>query len=122
MQWCAIHLHAPAYRHWVSFRFPESLDHFNLVQIQRPESDLPESFIGPDSRLRRRDGFALPDPRMAIREIPSEIHYCILCHERDKDTCSKGIKTADRKLAINPLHIPLAGCPLAGEISALHFM
>src|SRR5207244_10920946 len=62
MQWCAIHLHDPAYRHWVSFRFPESLDHFNLVQIQRPESDLPESLIGPDSRLRRRDGFALTDP------------------------------------------------------------
>src|SRR5215471_4437313 len=31
-QWCALHLHDPAYRHWVSFRFPEAVDHFNLVQ------------------------------------------------------------------------------------------
>jgi hypothetical protein len=23
MQWCALHLHDPAYRHWVSFRFPK---------------------------------------------------------------------------------------------------
>jgi len=122
MQWCAIHLHDPAYRHWVSFRFPESLDHFNLVQIQRPESDLPESLIGPDSRLRRRDGFALTDPRMATREILSEIHYCILCHERDKDTCSKGIKTDDGKIAINRLDIPLVGCPLDEKISEMHFM
>src|SRR5262245_15747978 len=28
-QWCALHLHDPAYRHWVSFRFPEAVDHFN---------------------------------------------------------------------------------------------
>src|SRR5262249_22687292 len=34
-QWCAAHLHDPAYRHWVSFRFPETIDHFNLVQIER---------------------------------------------------------------------------------------
>ncbi|PYS31034.1 MAG: pyridine nucleotide-disulfide oxidoreductase [Acidobacteria bacterium] len=80
------------------------------------------SSIGPDSRLRRRDGFALTDPLMATREILSEIHYCILCHERDKDTCSKGIKTADGKIAINPLDIPLAGCPLDEKISEMHFM
>jgi NAD(P)H-flavin reductase/NADPH-dependent glutamate synthase beta subunit-like oxidoreductase len=121
-QWCAAHLHDPAYRSWVSFRLPESMDHFNLVELQRPRSDVPESFIGPDRRLRHRDGFALTDARMASREILSEIHYCILCHERDKDTCSKGIKTADGKIAINPLDIPLAGCPLAEKISEMHFM
>ena len=43
MQWCAAHLHDPAYRNWVSFRFPESIDHFNLVRVQRPEADLPEA-------------------------------------------------------------------------------
>src|SRR5499433_1190870 len=41
-QWCAAHLHDPAYRHWISFRFPESIDHFNLVQVQRPNAGLPE--------------------------------------------------------------------------------
>src|SRR5262245_30562154 len=121
-QWCAVHLHDPAYRHWVSFRFPESIDHFNLVQLQRPSGDMPEEVIGPDWRLRRRDGFALTDPRMASREILSEIHYCILCHERDKDTCAKGIKNADGTIAINPLDIPLAGCPLDEKISEMHYM
>jgi NAD(P)H-flavin reductase/NADPH-dependent glutamate synthase beta subunit-like oxidoreductase len=121
-QWCAAHLHDPAYRHWISFRFPESIDHFNLVQVQRPNARLPEEVIGPDGRLRRRDGFALTDARMKPREILSEIHYCILCHERDKDTCSKGIKNADGSIAINPLDIPLAGCPLDEKISEMHYM
>jgi NADPH-dependent glutamate synthase beta subunit-like oxidoreductase/NAD(P)H-flavin reductase len=121
-QWCAIHLHDPGYRHWVSFRFPEAVDHFNLVQLERPDAGLPEEFIGPDRRLRRRDGFGLTDARMQPREILGEIHYCILCHERDKDTCAKGIKAADGTVAINPLDIPLAGCPLEEKISEMHYM
>ncbi|HEY2379859.1 MAG TPA: hypothetical protein VGK48_01635, partial [Terriglobia bacterium] len=108
-QWCAAHLHDPAYRHWVSFRFPETIDHFNLVALQQPNPQIPEESIGPDERLRRRDGFGLTDARMKPREILSEIHYCILCHERDKDTCSKGIKAADGKVTTNPLEIPLDG-------------
>jgi NADPH-dependent glutamate synthase beta subunit-like oxidoreductase/NAD(P)H-flavin reductase len=120
--WCALRLHDPAYRHWVSFRFPETLDHFNLVQLQRPNADISEEFIGPDNRLRRRDGFELTDPRMKPREVLSEIHYCILCHERDKDSCSKGINTRDGKVSANPLGIPLTGCPLDERISEMHFM
>jgi NADPH-dependent glutamate synthase beta subunit-like oxidoreductase/NAD(P)H-flavin reductase len=120
-QWCAVHLHDPAYRHWGSFRFPEAVDHFNLVQLERPNSAVPEETIVPDGRLRRRDGFVLTDARMKPREILSEIHYCILCHERDKDTCSKGIKS-DGKVTVNPLDIPLAGCPLEEKISEMHYM
>jgi NADPH-dependent glutamate synthase beta subunit-like oxidoreductase/NAD(P)H-flavin reductase len=121
-QWCALHLHDAAYRHWVSFRFPESIDHFNLVRLEHPNERVPEEAIGPDGRLRRRDGFALTDARMQTREVLSEIHYCILCHERDKDTCSKGIKSADGKTSINPLDIPLDGCPLDEKISEMHYM
>ena len=51
--------------------------------------------IGPDERLRRRDGFTLTDARMTPREVLSEIHYCVLCHERDKDSCSKGLHDKD---------------------------
>ncbi|HLH30941.1 MAG TPA: FAD-dependent oxidoreductase, partial [Terriglobia bacterium] len=120
--WCAAHLHDPAFRHWVSFRFPEPVEHFNLVQLQHPVADIPEQSIGPDERLRRRDGFGLTDARMEPREVMSEIHYCILCHERDKDSCSKGIKGADGKVSVNALEIPLAGCPLDEKISEMHYM
>jgi NAD(P)H-flavin reductase/NADPH-dependent glutamate synthase beta subunit-like oxidoreductase len=121
-QWCAAHLQDPAFRHWVSFRFPETVDHFNLVALQHSNPEVPEESIGPDDRLRRRDGFGLTDARMKPREVMSEIHYCILCHERDKDTCSKGIKGSDGQVAVNPLEIPLAGCPLDEKISEMHCM
>ena len=90
-RWCAARLHDPAYRGWVVFRFPETLDYWHLVAAERPEPRLPEAMLGPEWRLRQRDGFKLTDARMRPREVLSEIHYCVLCHERDKDSCSKGL-------------------------------
>jgi NADPH-dependent glutamate synthase beta subunit-like oxidoreductase len=119
-RWCASCLHDPAYRDWVVFRFPETLDYQQLVQIQRPRADRPESMIGPDARLRRRDGFALTDARYTPRENLSEIHYCVLCHERDKDSCSKGLRDKAGAVTTNPLGIPLNGCPLDEKISEMH--
>ena len=119
-RWCAARLHDPAYRHWVIFRFPETLDYWHLVDVQRPSADVPESMFGPDQRLRRRDGFALTDARMTPREVLSEIHYCVLCHERDKDSCSKGLHDKAGKTVVNPLGIELKGCPLDEKISEMH--
>ena len=76
----------PAYRRWVVFRFAESIDYWNLVEVERSEArNTIEalSLLGPTRRLRRRDGFVLTDPRMRPREVLSEIHYCVLCHDRD---------------------------------------
>ncbi|HEV3058375.1 MAG TPA: FAD-dependent oxidoreductase [Vicinamibacterales bacterium] len=124
-RWCAARLHDPAYRSWVIFRFPESLDYWHLVETQPGEVGV----FGPDRRLRRRDGFKLTDPRMTPREVLSEIHYCVLCHERDKDSCSKGLRepggrghggTPAGAVAVNPLGIELGGCPLDEKISEMH--
>ena len=43
-----------------------------------------------DKRSARfpRDGFALTDRRMGVREIESEVDYCLYCHDRDKDSCN----------------------------------
>jgi NADPH-dependent glutamate synthase beta subunit-like oxidoreductase/NAD(P)H-flavin reductase len=119
-RWCAAHLHDARYRGWVVFRFPENLDYDHLVHVQRPDADLPEEIHGPDATLRRRLGFTLTDHRYTRREVLSEIHYCVLCHERDKDTCSKGIRDKEGKVTPNPLGIPLAGCPLDEKISEMH--
>ena len=121
-RWCAARLHDRAYRGWVIFRFPETLDYWRLVDVQRPRPDLPEWLVGPDDRLRRRDGFRLTDPRMNPREVLSEIHYCVLCHERDKDSCSKGLREQSGKIAVNPLGIELGGCPLDEHISEMHML
>jgi NADPH-dependent glutamate synthase beta subunit-like oxidoreductase/NAD(P)H-flavin reductase len=123
-RWCAARLHDPAYREWVVFRFPETVDPWHLVSVQRPIESLPEHMLGPDSRLRLRDGFRLTDARMRPRDVLSEIHYCVLCHERDKDSCSKGLyehaKGAPVRVVTNPLGIDLAGCPLDEKISEMH--
>ncbi|MFA5908630.1 MAG: FAD-dependent oxidoreductase [Vicinamibacterales bacterium] len=119
-RWCAAHLHDPRYRGWVAFRFPENLDYDHLVQIRRPVAAMPEQIFGPEDKLRRRQGFELTDPRFTPRETLSEIHYCVLCHERDKDTCSKGIRDKEGTVSANPLGIPMPGCPLDEKISEMH--
>jgi NADPH-dependent glutamate synthase beta subunit-like oxidoreductase/NAD(P)H-flavin reductase len=57
---------------------------------------------------------------MQPREALSEIHYCVLCHERDKDSCAKGLHDKDGKVAVNALGIALDGCPLDEKISEMH--
>ncbi len=109
-------------KHWVSYRFPEPMDYMHLVNVLRHNSELKEEMIGPDDRLRRRDGFKLTDPRYTPREISSEVDYCIFCHDRDKDSCSKGLKEKDGKLKRNPLGVKLSGCPLEEKISEMHFL
>ena len=121
-RWCAAHVHDPRFKAWVVFRFPENLDYDHLVQVRRPDPALPEQIVGPDEKLRRREGFQLTDERYSRREVMSEIHYCVLCHERDKDTCSKGIRDKEGKVATNPLGIPLPGCPLDEKISEMHLV
>jgi NADPH-dependent glutamate synthase beta subunit-like oxidoreductase/NAD(P)H-flavin reductase len=128
-RWCAARLHDRRYRGWVVFRFPETLDYWHLVDVVRPNVALEEFLVGPDSGLRRRDGFRLTDARMRPRQVLSEIHYCVLCHERDKDSCSKGLHEPAAKTApadavtpvvVNALGIELNGCPLDEKISEMH--
>jgi NAD(P)H-flavin reductase/NADPH-dependent glutamate synthase beta subunit-like oxidoreductase len=104
----------------VIFRFPETLDPEHLVHVHRPDPGLPEAMIGPGEKLRRREGFKLTDERYSTREILSEIHYCVLCHERDKDSCTKGIRDKAGAVTRNTLGISLAGCPLDEKISEMH--
>ncbi len=93
-----------------------------LVRVVRPDPAMPELMIGPEEKLRRRDGFKLTDERFTVREVLSEIHYCVLCHERDKDTCSKGIRDKTGAVIANALGSPLAGCPLDEKISEMHLL
>jgi NADPH-dependent glutamate synthase beta subunit-like oxidoreductase/NAD(P)H-flavin reductase len=121
-RWCASRLHQPVYRDWVLFRLPEKLDYWRLVEVQRPDARRRESMRGPDHRLRRRDGFKLTDPRMRTRDVLGEIDYCVLCHERDKDSCSKGLFEKNGRTSVNPLGIELSGCPLDEKISEMHLL
>ncbi len=110
--------HPPA---WALLRLPHPLDFQQLVPLKRPRADRPEILAGHEEHQRRRDGFRLTDPRMGEREVRGEIDYCIYCHEREKDSCAKGLTEKDStRFRKNPLGTPLTGCPLEERISEMH--
>jgi len=107
---------------WASFVIPRPMRFDALVATERPRADLPEARFGLPSHARARDGFTLTDPRKTARQVTGETHYCILCHERDKDSCAKGFRQKDGGVRANPLGVPLAGCPLDEKISEMHML
>ncbi len=110
-------------RRWASLRQPKNLDYAHLVELRRPDPKIPELFVGPDHERRERDGFRLTDRRGDARTVEQEIDYCLYCHNRDKDSCSKGLFDAKSKeLKKNPIGVALAGCPLEEKISEMHTM
>ena len=106
---------------WALFRVPGPFDFQHLVDSELSGAPLPGAHSGIPSHLRRRDGFDLTDNRFGLREVESEIDYCIFCHARDKDSCSKGFP-ADGGYRKNPLGYELKGCPLDQKISESHFL
>jgi NADPH-dependent glutamate synthase beta subunit-like oxidoreductase/NAD(P)H-flavin reductase len=110
-------------RRWATMRLPKTLDYAHLVEVERPDPQMPELFVGPHHERRQRLGFSLTDRRMTAREVEQEIDYCMLCHDREKDSCSRGLpdpKSGGFKK--NPLGVALGGCPLQEKISEMHAM
>jgi len=115
-----------AVRGWASFRLPEKVDHADLVPLQRTEADGSVRLQADPSRWRRRDGFSLTDRRLDARNVQSEVHYCIYCHEHDGDFCSKGFPEKKGRpelgLKVDPLGNTLTGCPLEEKVSEMHVL
>ncbi len=110
-------------KNWHSFKTPHTLDYQNLVNIVRPSEKIPNLLNGAIENMRRRDGFALTDDRGTMRDALYEVDYCLICHERDKDSCSKGLHDPKSvNIKRNPLGIALEGCPLDEKISEMHLM
>ncbi|MFN3920605.1 MAG: hypothetical protein ACK4JF_10025, partial [Methylohalobius sp.] len=76
--------------HWAAFKKPKRIDYDRLVECELETRAGVSVLAGPKELRRRRDGFALTDPRASLREANFEIDRCVLCHERDSDACSKG--------------------------------
>jgi len=107
---------------WNSWIRPQKLDFENLVPTLSHDPLLPESLAGHDEHLRHRDGFKLTDSRMAAKQYLREVDYCIYCHQREKDSCSKGFAEKSGGYKKNPLGIELSGCPLDERISEMHLL
>ncbi|MGH8527429.1 MAG: pyridine nucleotide-disulfide oxidoreductase, partial [Gammaproteobacteria bacterium] len=64
---------------WVSFKQPKKTDFQHLVHAERLQRDGYQVLSGPMARRRRRDGFALTDPRHDERHVLYEVDHCIYC-------------------------------------------
>ncbi|MBI5215175.1 MAG: pyridine nucleotide-disulfide oxidoreductase [Ignavibacteriae bacterium] len=120
-QWLVAHYYrkTESMNDWVTFKQPHPLDYEHLVELKVLNSPVPNMNFGPEEHYRRREGFDLTDTRYSPREVMSEVDYCIFCHERSKDSCSKGFQE-NNDYKKNPLGYTLAGCPLDQKISESH--
>ena len=114
--------HRARTKSWASFVIAKPMRFDALVATERSRRDLPEARFGLPSHARARDGFTLTDPRKTPRAVTGEVHYCILCHEREKDSCSTGFTQKDGSIRANPLGVPLTGCPLDEKVSEMHML
>jgi len=112
----------PESHRWVSFWQPETLNYQELVHLHVPSSEFAECVMGPEQTRRHRDGFKLTDARMERKEALGQVDYCLYCHPREKDSCSKGFREKDGGFKKNPLGVPLEGCPLDEKISEMHVL
>jgi len=119
--WSAIQFHGRK-KKWYSFKTPHPLDYQNLVHLIHPEPKLHNIMRGNLEEMRRRDGFKLTDDRGTQRDALAEVDYCLICHERDKDSCSTGLREKDGAPKRNPLGIKTEGCPLDEKISEMHLL
>ena len=119
--WSAIQFHERK-KKWYAFKTPHALDYQNLVHLIHPEPKLHNIMRGESAEMRRRDGFKLTDNRGTMRDALAEVDYCLICHERDKDSCSTGLREKDGAPKRNPLGIKTEGCPLDEKISEMHLM
>lgn len=106
---------------WLSFKEVAKRDFDHLVHHDTHQRDGFDTWVCEKHDARNRDGFALTDHRYDQRHVLYEVNHCIYCHERDTDSCSKGMrnkKTEEYKT--NPLGSVITGCPLGEKISEMH--
>ncbi|TDJ19883.1 MAG: pyridine nucleotide-disulfide oxidoreductase, partial [Gammaproteobacteria bacterium] len=77
---------------WVVFRTLPRTDFSQLVHFDTRTNGALSTLGATEQELRRRDGFALTDERYGERDVWYEVDHCIYCHDRDRDSCSKGMR------------------------------
>ncbi|HEY4000929.1 MAG TPA: pyridine nucleotide-disulfide oxidoreductase, partial [Candidatus Xenobia bacterium] len=112
------------FKEWVSLKMPEDFHWPDDLVRYKVRDDMPNAKDTPPGTERLRYGFKLTDARWNLRETLDHTHYCMICHERDKDSCSRGLPMPrrDKPVQRNPLGVALNGCPLDEHISEMHLL
>ncbi|MGE3391035.1 MAG: FAD-dependent oxidoreductase, partial [Gammaproteobacteria bacterium] len=126
-RWCHLAKGDPAFAPetagWALFREPEKTDWNALVEFAPTSRGAYQALMGPTDHRRQRDGFSLTDKRFDTRRVHHEIDHCIYCHDRDADSCSKGMRQKkEAGFKTNALGVVATGCPLGEKISEMHLV
>ncbi len=107
----------------ILFKLVKKLDFDNLIADIKYNDNDHKTISLAEAKQRHRDGFKLNDDGISREYLLNESHYCIYCHNRGKDSCSKGIIDKQSKLpSKNPLGVELSGCPLKEKISEMNLL
>ena len=130
LRYAAWAAHAPEgkalHKAGVLFKAPRKLDYMRLVPVEHETRDDIDRLRLSETHTRRREGFALTDAGTDLVGALDQAHYCIWCHEQQKDSCSSGLhekKPADGSappFRKSPFGVTLGGCPLEEKISEFH--
>jgi NADPH-dependent glutamate synthase beta subunit-like oxidoreductase/NAD(P)H-flavin reductase len=122
-RWTFIALSDGQHSDWLSFKTPEKRDFENLVEHDTIDFGEFTAWMADKNHRRRRDGFALTDKRFQSRQVLYEVDHCIYCHDRNTDSCSKGmISKKTGEFNTNALGVNVTGCPLEEKISEMHLV
>jgi NADPH-dependent glutamate synthase beta subunit-like oxidoreductase/NAD(P)H-flavin reductase len=107
------------HKNTILFNIPEKHIFDNLITS---DSNIAERYFLEDKNVIYRKGFSLTDKGTDLAHAIDEANYCIFCHERNKDSCAKGLKDKDGNYKKSAADIPLRGCPLEEKISEMNFL
>ncbi len=108
------------HKHGILFKTPHKLDMLHLVPVEALTGDGADRLrLSPD-HWREREGFKLTDQGMDVTAALDQAHYCIKCHNQEKDSCSTGLREKTGEFRKSIFGVALAGCPLSEKISEMN--
>lgn len=84
------------------FRLPKKINPEALFPVKREDN-----YLSSPNPIHRK-GFDCTNSGVNTQDALDQAHYCILCHNQDKDSCSKGLSEEAK------------GCPLGQKISEMN--
>ncbi len=111
-------------KHKDSFVFfkAQKIDFNSLLVADEHIKDFKTYKIAKNSKPILRQDFSLHDKNDCFMQSNFQSNYCVHCHLRGRDYCSKGQEDKEGNLKQNPNQTELAGCPLNMHISQMHYV
>ena len=100
----------------ILFKIPEKIDSNNLLKINAHNHKFKSTYN------KNRVGFDHHDTDLNYNHAFTETTYCLYCHNRGKDSCSKGLYDKEANLQKSATGAKLKGCPLDQKISEMNLL